>query len=609
MVDIAFSDDERLLITVGDVADGKIVIWDLATGCIVASFSSNPRPTLVANFGGWTRDVKRRDTGLYQFLTAGAGGVLLWSLNPLDGSYKTDNLTSGMGREVLCAVFSQDKNWIYAGLKSGEVASINVRQKKYTCSACLCAGGLMSIALQPDGSGIMVGGGDGSVLRLAGEGQGFVPIASAQLVGAVRNLTVVPTSWSDADGAATVEILAGTDSGRVYRVVLADSTAGGGGQLTGSAMSHTVTETHARQHAGRRAPPKVAQPSASGTQGVGISLLLHSHATPSAANGEGVGTEAGKGLGRVAGIAEAGIKGLGLGPVVAASFAPGVSDSFATAGQDNTLRVYNAVNYEVTSCAAEGLGGHPTCLSYAMDFITSGWEDGLVRSHAVGCADPADDGALLWHIPNAHKGGVTSLALAENQRFLVSGGNDGLVRVWEMRSRELISDLKQHTMPISHVQLYSDGVHALSSSRDRSFVCWDLRRETRVSAHTQRMGSINALALSKDQSLVLTGGQERRITYWDLREPEPLQVIFPAHGDFEVTTLDVSHCGRYIASGGADGVLKVWDIRTGGELQEGIGHSKKVNAVRWAPDDKQLVSVGDDGCALVWNAYDLSAPQ
>ena len=86
VVDLAFSDDERLLASVGSASDGKLVIWDLATGAIVTTLAQQPKPTRVVNFGGWTRDVKRRDTGLYQFLTAGPGGVMLWSLNPLDGS-------------------------------------------------------------------------------------------------------------------------------------------------------------------------------------------------------------------------------------------------------------------------------------------------------------------------------------------------------------------------------------------------------------------------------------------------------------------------------------------------------------------------------------------
>ena len=47
----------------------------------------------------------------------------------------------------------------------------------------------------------------------------------------------------------------------------------------------------------------------------------------------------------------------------------------------------------------------------------------------------------------------------------------------------------------------------------------------------------------------------------------------------------------------------LWDIRMGKTLHEGVGHSGKVRDIQFSPDDKQVVSVGDDGCVLVWNVY------
>ena len=67
--------------------------------------------------------------------------------------------------------------------------------------------------------------------------------------------------------------------------------------------------------------------------------------------------------------------------------------------------------------------------------ILTGWSDGKIRSH------DADTGQFLWCIDNAHTGGVTSLKLSHNQRFLVTGGVEGELRVWELRSRDLVSGL------------------------------------------------------------------------------------------------------------------------------------------------------------------------
>lgn len=61
------------------------------------------------------------------------------------------------------------------------------------------------------------------------------------------------------------------------------------------------------------------------------------------------------------------------------------------------------------------------------------------------------------------------------QKFIVSGGQGGEVRVWEVRSRELVCHLKEHNARVNAVAVFIDNLHVLSCSRDRSFLCWDLQ--------------------------------------------------------------------------------------------------------------------------------------
>lgn len=68
-------------------------------------------------------------------------------------------------------------------------------------------------------------------------------------------------------------------------------------------------------------------------------------------------------------------------------------------------------------------------------------------------------------------------------KFFVSGGNEGEVRVWEMKSREMVSHLKEHTSRVTKVRLVGDEMHVVSSSKDRALLLWDLKDEKRVSAH------------------------------------------------------------------------------------------------------------------------------
>jgi WD40 repeat protein len=83
---LAFSDDERLLATVGAAQDGLILIWDLATGAQVTRLRAEPAPTLCAAWGGFVKDIKGRDTALYQLAT---GEACLLCLPLLSHSFST----------------------------------------------------------------------------------------------------------------------------------------------------------------------------------------------------------------------------------------------------------------------------------------------------------------------------------------------------------------------------------------------------------------------------------------------------------------------------------------------------------------------------------------
>jgi WD40 repeat protein len=68
-------------------------------------------------------------------------------------------------------------------------------------------------------------------------------------------------------------------------------------------------------------------------------------------------------------------------------------------------------------------------------------------------------------------------------KFFCSGGGEGDVRVWEMRTREMVSHLKEHTHRVTNVQLVGNETQLITGSRDRALLQWDLKTEKRISAH------------------------------------------------------------------------------------------------------------------------------
>jgi cilia- and flagella-associated protein 52 len=501
-------------------------------------------------------DVKRRDTGLYQFLSGGAGGVVLWAVDPHTGAAHATpvKMPTGSGhRDVTCVAFSPSQLFAAAGTTAGDLFLVDTVKRSAGRLLPIAGGGIHSVRWVSESlvacgtrEGVLV------VVDTASPGEPVAVLRQRISVGGVTSL--------DWDGEA---LLAGCDDGRLVRVPVPREL--GASEAAAPREVEVLQDGH-------------------GPQGKGVD--------------DGVGSRGSSGAALSASHASS----LGWqrpGSVNCVSFAPGVSDAFVTGGADGTVRLWDGSNYSVVSAAREREAGVPLCLAQSIDFLSVGWQDGSLRGYS---------GETLEHlftIPKAHSSGegVTSVVISGNERFAVSGGGNGSVRVWELRSRDMVCDMREHSSAVTSIALFRDDVHAVTVSRDHSMVCWDLRRERRVSSHMQRMGGINSVILSQDQSIVITAGQAKNITLWDLREPQPIMALGPAHGEFEVTTLAALSKREVVVSGGGDGCVKLWDLRNGKCVSTGVGHSAKVQHLAVAGDDRQVVSVGDDGCVLVWNVF------
>jgi WD40 repeat protein len=72
-----------------------------------------------------------------------------------------------------------------------------------------------------------------------------------------------------------------------------------------------------------------------------------------------------------------------------------------------------------------------------------------------------------------------------------------------------------------------------------------------------------------------------------------------SHG--EVTALAAMPDAQWLASGGTDGVVRVWDVPSGHERRALRGHTGAVSALAWRVDGKALLSGGRDGQLKHWD--------
>ena len=103
------------------------------------------------------------------------------------------------------------------------------------------------------------------------------------------------------------------------------------------------------------------------------------------------------------------------------------------------------------------------------------------RELAVGASDgsihllDADTLAIRQSIRNAHLPSVFTLAYSPDMRYLLSGGRDAMLRVWDLETglEKVISEQAAHWFTINHITYSPDGQYFATASRDKTIKIWD----------------------------------------------------------------------------------------------------------------------------------------
>jgi len=184
----------------------------------------------------------------------------------------------------------------------------------------------------------------------------------------------------------------------------------------------------------------------------------------------------------------------------------------------------------------------------------------------------------MYEIRNEPRADINSVDYSSNDKYLISGGMDGKIKIWDTENMDLIRTLPGHNASIKSVAISPQGTCIASASTsqqgrpENSIKIWDFETGDLIHTLTFPLG-MEAVEFTPDGKYLAGGGREGfnqkdhieeqgHIYFYSIPEDPVNQPIMQVHKEpvFRSEYLRFNKEGSKLVSGHEDGTVRLWDV-------------------------------------------------
>lgn len=205
---------------------------------------------------------------------------------------------------------------------------------------------------------------------------------------------------------------------------------------------------------------------------------------------------------------------------------------------------------------------------------------------------------------SGHPGMISAVVFADEGRTLISVCDGGIVRLWDVDSREEKATWREHRQQAYCACLSPDekwlvtGGGNWTTGDPGELLVWDLangKLHKRLAGHKLAVWTI---VFGRDGKYFAATDSSGDVIVWNTETLTRERTL--KHSTW-VRGLALSPAGHSLAVGQGDGSIRLWNTTTWTETATCNGHTSFTFALQFAPSGRTLVSSGEDGTVRFWN--------
>jgi len=200
---------------------------------------------------------------------------------------------------------------------------------------------------------------------------------------------------------------------------------------------------------------------------------------------------------------------------------------------------------------------------------------------------------------SGHISYISALQFTVNSKILVSASFDSTIRIWSVPEWNLLHVIRNKG---TYAIAINNEENTLIANTANGLNFYDLKTGNVIrqiaKAHEDQ---IYAIAVNPVKKQIATSSADRTIKIWNTNTYVEQSVIFTD----ETETLQFSPDGIWLATGGYDNIVRLWDAETGKLKHAFAGHTDYVGCLSFSPDGQFLASASGDKTIRIWNIKDL----